>query len=324
MSSSNSADGLADMAQVKLLAEHERQVGTHHQDHALDLAQRFPSLILNAKEIATNVMHGVHGRRRAGTGETFWQFRPFSANEPVSRIDWRRSGRDDKLYVREREWEAAHSVVIWMDRSASMAFASKLALQPKLDRALVLGLALADLLIRGGERVGLLGLTPALGTRNIVEHFAEIILAEEKLAGHAPLELPKAAPLPRGTQAILLSDFLNPPEDIGKAIESFSMAGARGHLLMIADPVEETFPFTGHTEFIDVDSRKRLRLGQAQSFRQDYIKRLAEHRDKIASIARSRGWSMQLHRTDKPASEALLALRMQLAPSANELAIGTQ
>jgi uncharacterized protein (DUF58 family) len=138
------------------------------------------------------------------------------------------------------------------------------------------------------------------------------------------LELPKAAPLPRGTQAILISDFLNPPEEIGQAVETFSLAGARGNLLMIADPVEETVPFTGHTEFVDVDSRKRLRLGQAQSFRQDYIKRLAEHRDQIASIARSRGWSLQLHRTDKPASEALLALRMQLAPSANELIMGLQ
>ena len=88
--------------------------------------------------------------------------------------------------------------------------------------------------------------------------------------------------------------------------------GARGHLVMIADPVEETFPFTGHTEFRDVDSSARLRVGEAQSFRDDYMMRLAQHRDRIRQIAMSRGWSFTVHRTDRPASEALLALRMQL------------
>jgi uncharacterized protein (DUF58 family) len=301
------------MVSVKLLAGHERQVAPRHQDHALELAGRFPSLILSAKEIAANVMHGVHGRRRAGSGETFWQFRPFTAGEAASRIDWRKSARDDRLYVREREWEAAHSIWIWMDRSPSMGFVSKLALQSKIDRALVLGLAIADLLIRGGERVGLLGLTPALGSRNIIERFAEVLLSQERASSYQPLELPVAAALPRGAQAVLLSDFLNEPEAIRKAIEAFSADGARGHLLMIADPIEETFPFTGHTEFVDVDSMQRLRIGQAQTIREDYIRRLAEHRDKIAQITRSRGWSLMLHRTDRPASEALLALRMQLA-----------
>ena len=105
----------------------------------------------------------MHGRRRAGIGETFWQFRPFVAGESTTGIDWRRSARDDRIYIREREWEAAHTVAIWIDRSPSMGFISNLALQSKSDRALVLGLAAADLLVRGGERVSLLGLTRPLG-----------------------------------------------------------------------------------------------------------------------------------------------------------------
>jgi uncharacterized protein (DUF58 family) len=92
--------------------------------------------------------------RRAGPGETFWQFRPFVAGEAAQRIDWRRSARDDRLYVREREWEAAHSIWMWMDRSASMGFASDLAQAPKIERGIVLGLALADTFVEAGERVG--------------------------------------------------------------------------------------------------------------------------------------------------------------------------
>lgn len=300
------------MPLVRLVDQTESRVSGRHQDNALLLARRFPSLLVAAREVALSVMHGVHGRRQSGVGETFWQFRPFVAGEASSRIDWRRSARDDRLYVREREWEAAHTVLIWIDRSASMRFASKLALQPKVDRALVLGLATADLLIRGGERVGLLGLTRPLAARNIIERFAEVLLAEELSPAFAPAELPPAASLARNAQAVLFGDFLSDPGEIATMIEAMSGRGARGHLIMIADPVEETFPFAGHTEFIDVDSPARLRVGEAEALRADYLRRLGAHRDLVRAAARSRGWTLLLHRTDRPASEALLALRMQL------------
>ena len=300
------------MVIARLLDKSESRAGRRHQNHALELARRFPGLCASAKEAAASVMHGVHGRRRAGTGETFWQFRPFVAGEAANRIDWRRSAKDERLYVREREWEAAHTVYVWIDRSISMWFASSLALQPKIDRALVLGFAAADLLVRGGERVGLLGLTPAFAVRHVVERFAEILLAQEAVASYVPEELPARIGLPRGAQAILISDFLTDSALISSTIEGLSIRGARGHLVMIADPVEETFPFTGNTEFIDVDSEARLRVGQAETFRQDYIRRLALHRDAIAISARARDWSLMVHRTDRPATEALLALRGKL------------
>ncbi len=310
------------MSEVRLIDQIDSRVSRRHQDDALSLARRFPSLLIAAREIAASVMHGVHGRKRAGLGETFWQFRPFVAGEARSRIDWRRSARDERLYVREREWEAAHTVMIWIDRSASMRFASKLALQPKIDRALVLGLAVGDLLMRGGERVGLLGLTPPLAARNIVERFGEVLLSEERGSGYEPAELPPSASLARNTQAVVIGDFLSDPAEIAKSIESISARGARGHLIMIADPVEETFPFAGHTEFIDIDSPARLRVGQAETFRAAYIRRLNAHRDSIRSAARRRGWTLMLHRTDRPASEALLALRMQLEANLHNAAAG--
>ena len=129
----------------------------------------------------------------------------------------------------------------------------------------MLGLAAADLLVRGGERAGLLGQTPALAVRNIVERFANVLLTQEAAAGYAPEELPAAVNLPRGAQAILIGDFLADSTLISAMIESVSARGARGHLVMIADPVEETFPFSGNTEFVDVDSPARLRAGQAET-----------------------------------------------------------
>lgn len=296
----------------------EAVLGPAQQQGALSLARRLPALVVAAKEIASGVMHGVHGRRRAGVGESFWQFRPFVAGESAARVDWRRSARDDKLFVREREWESAHTVWVWIDRSASMAFESKLALQPKRDRAVVLGLAAADLLVRGGERVGLIGLTRPLATRNVIERFAETLIH----AADGDDELPPALTLAPRVRAVLLSDFLTPPEQIADRIGALAARGARGHLVMIADPVEETFPFSGHTEFEDVDSAVRMRIGQAERFREDYVRRLAAHRDAIREICRAKGWSLALHRTDRPASEALLNLRARLEQSADAFSAG--
>ena len=135
--------------------------------------------------------------------------------------------RDDRLYVREREWEAAHTVWLWIDRSASMGFASTLALQPKIDRALVLGLAAADFLMRGGERVGLLGLTRPLAARNIVERFAEALLAEERGRDYVPDGAAAAGQLPRDAQAVLIGDFLSDPARYRRDDRKASAAAAR-------------------------------------------------------------------------------------------------
>jgi uncharacterized protein (DUF58 family) len=302
------------MADARLLDQGERAVGVTHSHGALELARRLPSLVVAAKDAAATALHGVHGRRRAGVGETFWQFRPFVWGEPTTRIDWRRSARDDRVYVREREWESAHTVWIWIDRSPSMAYVSDLALQSKLDRALVLGLAAADLLVRGGERVGFPGLLRPMAARNIVDRAAEAMKREaiRPPDGAAFAELPPADALAPRAQALLIGDFLSDPAEIARVVHGMASRGACGHVAMIADPIEETFPFSGHMELRDVDSDARLRLGDAARLRADYVARLAAHRESVRAICAARGWSFMIHRTDRPTSEALLALRMRL------------
>lgn len=300
------------MSDAWLLDPQDAMAAPRHGRGGLELSRKLPALIVAAKDVAATVMYGVHGRRRAGTGETFWQFRPFASGESIQRIDWRRSARDDRLYVREREWEAAHTIWIWPDRSPSMAYQSTFAPHSKLDRALILALAAADLLVRGGERVGIPGLTRPIAARNIADRFGEAMAQEALRAGHVPAELPPGDTLAPRTQALIISDLLSAPADIERTIHSMAARGAVGHVVMIADPIEETFPFEGHTEFLDVDSDARLRVGEAQTFRKDYIARLASHRDAVRAICATRGWSFAIHRTDRPASEALLNLRMRL------------
>jgi uncharacterized protein (DUF58 family) len=273
-----------------------------------ELAAQMPRLILEARRIAATIIHGLHGRRRAGSGENFWQYRRFISGEPAGRIDWRRSARDDFLYVREQEWEAAHTVWIWPDRSPSMAFRSRLAPCAKLERTLVMALALAEILVQGGERVGVPGLTRPSGARNVVEKIAETMVHDPA----ARLSLPPAfAPAPMA-EVIVLSDLWSPLVDVRRMIAQLSATGAQGHVIQIVDPAEETFPYAGRIEFVEPEGAGRVTTGRAEAWREDYVSRVELHRAAIRAETDRLGWSFIIHRTDRPATELLLKLHERL------------
>ncbi len=275
------------------------------------LAESLPDLVAEAMRISLNVSHGIHGRRRAGPGETFWQFRQFQANDAATLVDWRRSASSDHLFVREREWEAAHTIWLWPDLSKSMAFRSHLATVTKRDRALVLILAAAELLVRGGERVALLGLSRPSANRKAARHLAERIagsLANPVLAE----SLPPPEQLPRLSGVLLASDFLDPLPQIEARLQTLAANHVFGHLIQVLDPAEETLPYDGRTEFTALEGSERWIADRAESLRPQYVERLAAHRAGLEAIARKLGWSLLAHRTDRPAAEPLLALIMRM------------
>ncbi len=281
------------------------------------LADRLPEILIDAQRIAQTVAHGLHGRRRAGPGETFWQFRQFQASDTLRQIDWRRSASSDHLYVREREWEAAHTVWLWPDLSPSMNFRSHLAPTTKRDRALLLTLAMAELLVRGGERVALLGLTPPTAGRKATTRMAEAILAHED-APMLQVTQPPKLNLARFSGAVLCSDFLDPIERTREHVEQLAADGAVGHLVEIVDPAEETLPYEGRTEFLSPDGGQRWVADRVQSLRERYKERLTAHRAELQELARRLGWSFLVHHTDRPPAEPLLALIMRMHGGAGD------
>jgi uncharacterized protein (DUF58 family) len=299
--------------------------GRHAPDHdnaavqravgqARTLAAAMPRLILEARRVAATVLHGLHGRRRAGPGENFWQYRRFVSGEPAARVDWRRSARDDHLYVREQEWEAAHTVWIWPDRSPSMVFASPLVRDSKLHRALVIALALAEVLVEGGERVGIPGLMRPTGSRNVIERMAQAIVHDHGERASLP---PRFAPSPPA-EVVLLSDLWSDIDDVRRTIRQLSGGGARGHVVQIVDPAEETFPYWGRIEFVEPEGAGRVTAGRAQAWRTDYAARVRRHRTEIRSETDRLAWSFTIHRTDRPASELLLALHARIGAAMTE------
>lgn len=281
------------------------------------LAQKLPSLLIEASRVAQTVAHGIHGRRRAGPGETFWQFRHYERGDGVSEIDWRRSASSDSLYIREREWEAAHTLWLWPDLSKSMNFRSHLAPDTKRDRALILNFAIGELALLGGERIGLMGGEGPSTGRNTVQKMALALAKQEREQGEFS-GLPPRAILRRFTECVLFSDFLDPPDEINEICDYIAGQGVRGHLVQILDPAEETLPYTGRVEFSGIETRDRLLAGRAEDLRRKYIDKLTEQKLAIANIARRLQWSYMLHHTGRPAGEALLALHTQLAGQSSD------
>jgi uncharacterized protein (DUF58 family) len=279
---------------------------------ARKLADAMPRLILEARRVASTVIHGLHGRRRAGPGENFWQYRRFVSGEPAQHVDWRRSARDDHLYVREREWEASHTVWIWPDRSPSMTFASALSSDSKLERALVFAFALAEVLVQGGERVGVPGLMRPTANRHVIEKMAESILHDPTERASLP---PNFAPSPL-SEIVMLSDLWSPIAEVRATIAQLSATGAHGHVVQIVDPAEESFPYSGRVEFIEPEGAGSVTAGRAETWRNDYQNIVARHRADIRAETNLRGWSFAIHRTDRSASELLLVLHSRMGDNA--------
>jgi uncharacterized protein (DUF58 family) len=283
---------------------------------AVGLVDRLPELLMEADRIASTVAQGIHGRRRAGPGETFWQFRQYQAGENATLVDWRRSASSDHLYIREREWEAAHTLHLWPDISPSMNFQSHIAPISKRDRVLVLTLAAAELLVRGGERVALLAQMSPTANRNAATRNAETITAnaDSELANR---NLPPKASLSRFSGLILFSDFLSPVHEIRERLETFAGNGVTGHMVQVIDPAEETLPYQGRTEFLSPSGGERWVADRVEALRPKYRARFEAHRSELAEMAKRFGWSFLTHHTDRPASEPLLSLLMRLQGSAS-------
>ncbi len=275
---------------------------------AEELAARLPPLLVAACRVAATVASGVHGRRRAGRGDGFWQFRRYQSGDAAALIDWRQSARTQPLYVRETEREVTQSVWLWADRSGSMAYRSPAAPPgDKRDHAELLTLALAVLLVRAGERVALLGggMRPDSGERALER------LAAALGAGSDSLPAPQG--LPRHARMVLVGDFLSPLPEIEARIKGFAALGARGHLLQLLDPAEETLPFSGRVIFKGLEGEEALPVPRVETVRAAYQAKLRDHRAGLAAIARAAGWSFARHHTDQPPETALIALMGDLS-----------
>lgn len=270
------------------------------------LGQALPPLLADAEHLAATVVLGEHGRRRAGMGDEFWQYRPAHAGDSARMIDWRRSARSDAHFVREREWQAAQSVTLWVDASRSMGFSGDKTRASKGDRARLLALALAILLLRGGERVGLAGeAAPSRSGRGQAERLALALAGGE---GAADYGAPETTGIVAHGRVVFLSDFLGDLAEVEAALAQAADRRAQGALVQVLDPAEEEFPFDGRTIFESMGGSLRHETLRAGDLRTRYLSRLAERKSRLETLARTMGWHYHCHHTGQGAQPALLWL----------------
>jgi uncharacterized protein (DUF58 family) len=270
------------------------------------VAASLPALLVDAQHLATSVLLGVHGRKRAGAGDEFWQYRPAEAGDSYRAIDWRRSARSDGHFLRQTEWQAAQAVMIGVDDAASMTYSGAKSRPSKLRRAQTLAMALAVIAVRGGERVGLTHLAepPRGGQAQLLRMAAALMDGDDRPEYGAP----KPQMMPNGARAVFFSDFLGEPAAIETVMGRAADRGVKGALVMVLDPDEEAFPFDGRTLFESMSGAIRFETLKAKSLREDYLERLAARKDALRMMARRTGWQFHVHHTDSPAEPALLWL----------------
>ena len=269
-----------------------------------------PPLLVAAERVAATVAQGVHGRRRVGQGDSFWQYRPFVPGDAAHRIDGRASGKSDRNYVRETEWEAAQTVALWRDGSPSMRWRSGAAMPDKVEHAELLLLALASLLLRGGERVRLLG-----GPRQVRGGRTALDGLAEGLAQLPDGGLPEAAPMPRHARVVLIGDFLSPLEEIRAFVAGLAALPVSGHLLQVLDPAEALLPYAGRVRFRGLEREADSVVPRVEGIRAGYAEALAAQQAGLAALCAAAGWSFAVHRTDHPPETALLGLYAALSPA---------
>jgi len=272
-------------------------------------------LLVAAERVAATVAQGVHGRRRVGQGDSFWQFRRFVAGDPIARIDWRQSAKSGRpvpegWFIRETEWEAAQTVGLWRDASASMRWRSRGGPVEKHERAGLLLLALASLLLRGGERVTMIApdARPVSG-RVGLDRLAETV------AGTAVEDagLPPRVPLPRHSRVVLFGDFLSPLEEIRETVGRLAATPVSGHLLQILDPAEADLPYSGRIRFRGLEREGETLIPRVEGVRDEYGRRMKAQQEGLAAICAAAGFGFAIHRTDHSPEAALLGLYTALA-----------
>jgi len=242
---------------------------------------------------------GSAGRRKSGMGENFWQYRRHTSEDGADRVDWRRSAREEHLFVRETELETARTFLFWADPSPGFHWSSADSIPHKADRALLLCMALAGALSRSGERCGALGggRGPVSGAR------APARVGEDIRNFRADQPVPKP---PRDTAAVVIcSDFYSSLADWRAWLTPVAAKCRDGVLLQVCDPIEENYPFSGRVRFFRPGQERERLIGRAESIRDGYLDKFAQRRKDMTDLAGELGWRFVSHVTDGPARTPL-------------------
>lgn len=273
-----------------------------------------------ARYIVEGLRTGEHRSPFHGFSAEFSQYRPYRQGDDLKYLDWKVLARTDRLYTRQFKETTNLSAMLVIDASASMAYPSAGANRAgqtngvsKFAYARMIAAALAYLLVQQGDAVGLMTsvggkliyLPPRGGKTHLRRLLAELARLTPAGSWTPSAVVTRATELLRRRGVvIMLSDFYDDEEATLRELKRAARRGHESAILQVMSKAEIEFPYTGGTEFEDLESPAR-RIVDAAAIGRGYRARVAEFLERWRTGARSGGLDYALFTTDRPPDEAL-------------------
>ena len=282
--------------------------------------QGLKNLYFAARVIVEGAYAGGHKSPYKGSAAEFVDYREYYPGDEIRSIDWRAYARTDRYFVKLFEKETDMSAYVLLDRSASMGYGGKdykhvlpTAELSKLEYASYLSAALAYLLVKQGDRVGL-----TLFDKKITGHIpagssfahlnAMLSLIERQRAGRTT-SISKTlrdayALFKRRGMLVVISDFLDDPLEIFRALDMYRHRNFEVILFHILHRYEATLPPLASVNFVDAETGEFLTTSPAD-IEAGYARELRAFTETLSSYARARNIDYHLVNTQTPHSAVL-------------------
>jgi uncharacterized protein (DUF58 family) len=277
-------------------------------------------LELAARLVVEGMRTGGHRSPFHGFSTEFRQHRPYRLGDDLKHLDWKLYARSDRLYTRQFRETTNLSVLLVLDRSASMAFPESGGVS-KFRYAQVLCAALAYLVSEQGHAVGLMTtegdkLTYAAPRGGRV-HLRSLIARIDRLVAADRWNGPRA--LMRGSQLLqrrgvilVVSDFYDDEEAMRREMRRAAQRGHDVAMLQVMAAEELSLPFRDHVEVEELETGA-VRLVDATGAAAAYETAVRAFLERCRAAALRDGVDYGLFITGTPPEVALRAYLLQRA-----------
>ncbi len=257
-----------------------------------EVIEKIGSLNLRAKIIVEGFFAGLHQSPFHGFSLEFQEHRPYYPGDPINKIDWKLYGRTDRYYLKKYQAETNLSAYLLIDKSNSMGFGDKIT---KFHYARTLAASLAYLLLHQNDSVGLVlfdsDIEVFIPSKSRLTHLKLLLKtltksepSEKTSITNAAINL--ASLIRKRNLIIVLSDLLEDPEEVIRALKLLKARKNEVIVFHILDPDELNFEFGKESLFRDMEDGSKIPVNP-QNVRELYEERfnrfLARYRLGFAS-----------------------------------------
>jgi len=269
---------------------------------------------LRARAVVEGLLSGLHRSPHQGQSVEFAEHKEYAPGDELRHIDWKAYGKLDRYYVKQFEHETNLRAFLVLDASASMGYRGPDEGLSKLEYATVLAAALAYLLVRQQDAVGLVIAQGEdlhyLPPRAHVGHFPAVLSILEKVEPRGTTDLGRAVDfvaekVRRRAAIFVLSDLFDfRPQAVARITDLRRMKNDVS-IFHVLDPWELEFPFEDATRFVGLEGEGEIEV-DPREIRASYLREMEKLRENARALSLQADVTYELARTDAPMDRLLL------------------